>query len=57
MRRPGIMAPPDLYERPPAPGLMSPRAEHHEPVDLRLVLWTVALMLAGVELFLQLTLD
>jgi hypothetical protein len=56
MRRPGIMAPPDLYEQPPQPGLMTPREEHPAPpVDLRLFLWSVAAVLAGVELFLQLT--
>ena len=56
MQRPGIMAPPDLYEQPAPPGLMSPGAEHPEPVDLKLVLWTVAALLAGIELCLQLTL-
>ena len=56
--RPGVMAPPDLYERPAPPGLMSPSAEHPAPpLDLRLVLWSVAAMLAAVELLLQLTLD
>ncbi len=55
--RPGMMAPPDLYERPAPPGLMRPGAEHPEPVDLRIVLWSLALVLAGVELFLQVTLD
>ena len=55
MRRPGIMAPPDLYEQPPQPGLMSPGEEHPEPVDLRLFLWSVAAVLAAVELVLQLT--
>lgn len=54
MRRPGIMAPPDLYERPAQPGLMSPGAEHPEPIDLRVVLWSVAAVLAAVELSLQL---
>jgi hypothetical protein len=51
------MAPPDLYEQQASPGLMSPGEEHPEPIDLKVVLWTVALVLAGVELLLQLTLD
>ncbi|HET7759695.1 MAG TPA: hypothetical protein VFK62_07210 [Gaiellaceae bacterium] len=51
--RPGVMAPPDLYERPAAPGLMSPGAEP-APIDLRLVLWSVAAVLAAVELGVQL---
>jgi hypothetical protein len=54
--RPGMMAPPDLYERPALPGLMSPGVEHPEPVDVRLVLWLVAALLAAVELSLQLSL-
>lgn len=54
MRRPGIMAPPDLHERPAQPGLMSPGAEHPEPIDLRVVLWSVAAVLAAVELSLEL---
>mgnify|MGYP001086005826 FL=1 len=54
MHRPGVMAPPDLYEHPPRPGLMSPGAEQAHPVDLRLLLWTVAAVLAAVELCLEL---
>jgi hypothetical protein len=54
MRRPGVMAPPDLYERPAEPGLMSPGAEAAKPVDLRLFLWSLALVLAAVELCLEL---
>ena len=54
MRRPGLMAPPDLYERPSEPGLMSPGPDHPEPVDLKVVLWSVAAVLAAVELCLEL---
>lgn len=55
MKRPGVMAPPDLYELPAQPGLMSPhpRTPAHE-LDLRAILWTVALALAVVELCLEL---
>ncbi|HET7554942.1 MAG TPA: hypothetical protein VFJ75_04750 [Gaiellaceae bacterium] len=55
MQRPGVMAPPDLYERPASPGLMSPGAAHPAPVDLKLVLWTIAAVLAALELCLELT--
>ena len=55
--RPGLMAPPDLYERPASPGLMRPSAELAGPVDLRVFLWSVALVLAALELCLQLALD
>ncbi len=51
--RPGVMAPPDLYERPAPPGLMRPGAEPAQP-DLRLLLWTVAFVLAAVELCFEL---
>jgi len=52
------MAPPDLYERPAQPGLMSPSADQTgPPVDLRLMLWSVAAVLAVVELSLQLALS
>ena len=53
MQRPGVMAPPDLYERPASPGLMSPAAAHPAPVDLKLVLWAIAAVLAAVELCLE----
>jgi len=56
MKRPGLMAPPDLYERPAAPGLMSPGADAAPPIDLKVVLWSVAALLAAVELGLQLAL-
>jgi hypothetical protein len=51
--RPGVMAPPDLYERPAPPGLMRASAEPAQP-DLRLLLWTVAFVLATVELCFEL---
>ncbi|HSC49711.1 MAG TPA: hypothetical protein VLD16_05550 [Gaiellaceae bacterium] len=54
MQRPGVMAPPDLYERPPPAGLMSPRAPQPEPIDLKLALWSLAAVLAAVELCLEL---
>lgn len=52
--RPGVMAPPDLHDQPPRPGLMSSSAEPADPVDLKVVLWTVAAVLAAVELGLEL---
>lgn len=54
MRRPGIMAPPDLYERPAQPGLMSPGEAHPEPVDVRVFLWSAAAVLAVIELCVEL---
>jgi hypothetical protein len=48
------MAPPDLYERPARPGLMSLGAEPAAPVDLKLMLWSIAAVLAAVELCLEL---
>lgn len=54
MQRPGIMAPPDLYERPAQPGLMSPGEAHPEPVDLRVFLWSAAAVLAVIELCVEL---
>ena len=55
MRRPGVMAPPDLYERPAPPGLMSPGgADAAPPIDLKLMLWSVAAVLAALELCLEL---
>ena len=54
MHRPGVMAPPDLHELPPRPGLMTPGSAPAEPVDVRLVLWTVAAVLAAVEFLAEL---
>jgi hypothetical protein len=48
------MAPPDLHELPPRPGLMTPGSAPAEPVDVRLVLWTVAAVLAAVEFLAEL---
>jgi hypothetical protein len=49
------MAPPDLYERPAPPGLMSPSsADAAPPIDLKLALWSVAAVLAALELCLEL---
>lgn len=51
------MAPPSLYDEPPTPGLMSLDAAL-PPLDLSLsaLLWSVATVLAAVELSIQLTL-
>ena len=57
MHRPGVMAPPDLYERRPRPALMSTGAAPAEPIDLKLFLWAVAAVLASVELCLELALS
>ena len=57
MHRPGVMAPPDLYERQARPALMRAGAAPAAPVDLKLFLWTVAAVLAAVELYLELALS
>jgi hypothetical protein len=56
-KKPGIMAPPSLYEDPARPGLMKP-AEGALPPELSLsaLLWSVAVVLAAVELGTQLAL-
>lgn len=54
MHRPGVMAPPDLYDRPEQAGLMSPVASSPEPIELKFFLWTLAAALFAVELSLQL---
>jgi hypothetical protein len=54
MHRPGLMAPPDLYDRPAAPGLMTPAGAESVPIDPRVFLWTVAGVLGAVELCLEL---
>jgi hypothetical protein len=54
MHRPGVMAPPDLYELPAQPGLMTPGPAPAEPVNVRLALWTVAAVLAAVQLSVEL---
>jgi hypothetical protein len=54
MKRPGVMAPPDLYEQPERHGLMSAGATAAEPVHPRVFLWSVAGVLAVLELCLEL---
>jgi hypothetical protein len=56
MNRPGVMAPPTLYDEPPRPGLMTPGAAPPHEVDLRAALWSVAAVLGLVELCLELAL-
>ena len=56
MHRPGVIAP-HLYELPSRPGLMTPDSAPAEAVDMRLVLWTVAAVLAAVELSVELGLN
>jgi hypothetical protein len=56
MDRPGVMAPPTLYEEPPKPGLMAPGAAPPHEVNLRAALWSVAVVLGVVELCLELAL-
>jgi hypothetical protein len=56
MYRTGVMAPPDVYELPRRPGLMAPSSDQAEPVDVRLALWTLAALLAAVELTVELAL-
>jgi hypothetical protein len=56
MNRPGVMAPPTLYDEPPCLALMSPVAQAPPPgLSLNAVLWSVAGVLATVELFADLT--
>ena len=56
MDRPGVMAPPTLYQQPAPPGLMScgPAADHPE-ISLRALLWAVAVVLAVIELLVEAT--
>ena len=54
MYRTGVMAPPDLYAHPPQPGLMA-RGHATHPVSVRSFLWVVALVLALVELVVDVT--
>ena len=49
--RPGVMAPPDLYDRRGAAALMAPAAAaSHPPVDVRHFLWGIAVLLGVIEL-------
>ena len=53
--RPGVMAPPTLYDEPASTGLMAPAAAAPPlELDLRHLLWSVAVVLAAVELFFEL---
>jgi hypothetical protein len=57
MQRPGIMAPPSLYDEPARPGLMCPAQGAPPPkLSLSALLWSVAAVLAAVELTVQLAL-
>ena len=57
MHRPGVMAPPTLYDRPLSPGLMAPGAPGAPfEIGLRAVLWSVAALLGAVELCVELAL-
>lgn len=55
-QRPGVMAPPTLYDEPPRPGLMSAGPTGELPISMRAALWSVALVLGAVLLSLELTL-
>jgi hypothetical protein len=55
MHRPGVMAPPDLYDRPLRAGVCSPAAASPEPIELKFFLWALAAALFAVELALQLS--
>ncbi len=54
-QRPGIMAPPTLYDEPAQAGLMAPSAAA-EPfeITLRDMLWSAVVVLSAVELFFEL---
>ena len=53
MGRPGVMAPPTLYDEAPQPGLMSAGPPGELPISLRAALWAVALVLGAVLLCLE----
>jgi hypothetical protein len=53
MYRTGVMAPPDLYDHPPQPGLMAHGTTETHAVCLHSFLWCVALLLGLVELLVQ----
>jgi len=56
VKRPGVMAPPDLYDGAAAPGLMGVAApKAHLDVSLRTFLWSIATVLAAVELLVHLS--
>ena len=54
MHRPGVMAPPTLYEQPVRPGLMSADTAAPPPeISLRAFFWSIAVVLGAVELCLE----
>jgi hypothetical protein len=54
MYRTGVMAPPDLYDHPPQPGLMARGNPAEIPnVSARTFFWVAALVLGLVELCVQ----
>ena len=57
MHRPGVMAPPSLYDEPPQRGLLSPGPAAPRPeISLSAALWSVAAVLGAVELLTELAL-
>jgi hypothetical protein len=54
MYQAGVMAPPNLYELPPHPGLMerNPQAESLE-LSLRGILWSLTIVVGTLELLLE----
>jgi hypothetical protein len=56
MDRPGLMAPPKLNAEPLRPGLMAPAAAPAHELDLRAVLWSLAVVLGIVGLCLEVAL-
>ena len=48
------MAPPTLYDEPARPGLMAPVACPAPPMSLSALLWSIAVVLAAVELAVEL---
>ena len=58
MDRTGVMAPPNPHDLPARPGLMSPatQVEPHE-ISLRLLLWSIASVLGGIELIVEISLS
>ena len=58
MQRRGLMAPPDEGDAPQRPGLMAPDpAAAASPLSVKAVLWSVAGILAIVELMLYTLVD
>jgi hypothetical protein len=58
MHRTGVMAPPTLYELPARAGLMSPTPQVAAPeISVRAMLWSIAAVLASLELVLELSIS